>query len=304
MALFDLFSKRKKKERGEFPDVYTYQEIPNVLRVQIVHIIREIYFQGSYLTDVSKQMLEKIHQVLCREYGKFHLVDEYTHDFDAIANFILQERNYERVLDAIELSFRFADNVIRKNVYYYNNSINIDDALSELNSRFQEAGIGYQFESGEIIRVDSQILHVSAVKPVLLLLRNPVFKTVNEEFLSAHQHYRHAKYEECIADSNKSFETMLKVICSKKKWTFNETDTAKKLITICLNNGLLPVFMQNQLTAMQSILESGIPTVRNKLAGHGQGVQQRVIPSYVAEYVMHLTASTLLLIGQASGLDS
>jgi hypothetical protein len=302
MALFELFSKRRRRERGEFPDVYTYEELPSSVRVQIVHIVREIYFQGDYLTDEASNVLEQLHQALCREYGVFHLVDKYTHGFEAVANFMLQEKNCERVLDAVELLFRFADNAIRKNNYHYNHHINIDDALLELNSRFREAGIGYQFESGEIIRVDSQVLHANAVKPVLALLRSSVFTTVNKEFLSAHENYRQGRYEECIADANKSFESMLKVICTKKQWPYAENDTAKKLISVCLSNGLLPTFMQNQLNVMQSLLESGVPTVRNKMAGHGQGVKSRAVPSYMAEYIMHLTASTLLMLGKASGL--
>jgi len=300
MALFDLFSKRKRRERGEFPDVYTYEDLPNALRVQVVHIAREVYFQGGHLTDHARSVLEQLHQALSREYGVFNLVDNFTHDFEAIAKFMLQEKNHERVLDAIECLFRFADNVIRKDNYYYNPELDIDEALSELNCRFREAGIGYQFESGEIIRVDSQILHASAVKPALALLRSPVLSTVNQEFLSAHEHYRHGKYEECIADANKSFESMLKV--TKKQWPYEQTDTAKNLISICLSKGLLPIFMQNQLNVMQTVLESGVPTVRNKMAGHGQGVQQRTVPQYMAEYIIHLTASTLLLLGEASEL--
>jgi len=40
MAILELFSKRQKKLRGEVPDVYQYTDIPNPLRVQIIHIIR------------------------------------------------------------------------------------------------------------------------------------------------------------------------------------------------------------------------------------------------------------------------
>ena len=38
MAIFELFSKRQKALRGDIPDVYTYDDLPNALRVQIVHI--------------------------------------------------------------------------------------------------------------------------------------------------------------------------------------------------------------------------------------------------------------------------
>lgn len=38
MAIFDLFSKRQKSLRGDVPDVYVYDNLPDALRVQIVHI--------------------------------------------------------------------------------------------------------------------------------------------------------------------------------------------------------------------------------------------------------------------------
>ncbi len=38
MGVFDIFSKRQKKLRGEMPDVYSYNTISQPLRVQIVHI--------------------------------------------------------------------------------------------------------------------------------------------------------------------------------------------------------------------------------------------------------------------------
>ena len=41
MAIFDLFSKRQRRARGEVPDVYVYDKLPQELRVQIVHIIKE-----------------------------------------------------------------------------------------------------------------------------------------------------------------------------------------------------------------------------------------------------------------------
>ena len=56
--------------------------------------------------------------------------------------------------------------------------------------------------------------------------------------------------------------------------------------------------MDNQLNAMRTLLES-VSTNRNKLAAHGQGTEQRVVPEYIASYTLHLTASTLLLLAKA-----
>ncbi|MEZ9347262.1 hypothetical protein AB4166_10465 [Vibrio splendidus] len=48
------------------------------------------------------------------------------------------------------------------------------------------------------------------------------------------------------------------------------TATAKKLIRVVgLDNGLIPTYLQEQFNNFSSLLESGIPTIRNKEAGHG-----------------------------------
>ncbi|MDT5270649.1 MAG: hypothetical protein QOH49_2835, partial [Acidobacteriota bacterium] len=100
---------------------------------------------------------------------------------------------------------------------------------------------------------------------------------------------------ECL----KAFESTMKVICHKRGWAYNQNDTAKKLIETCFVNGLVPGYLQSQFTALKSVLESGIPTVRNKLGGHGQGAQPAAVPSYLASYTLHLTATTILLLVQA-----
>ena len=45
--------------------------------------------------------------------------------------------------------------------------------------------------------------------------------------------------------------------------------------------------------------ESGAPTVRNKEAGHGQGSEPVNVPEYLAAYVLHLTASNIVLLVEA-----
>ena len=41
MPISELFSKRQKKSRGEYPDTYRYDNIDQKFRVQVVHIIRD-----------------------------------------------------------------------------------------------------------------------------------------------------------------------------------------------------------------------------------------------------------------------
>jgi len=128
------------------------------------------------------------------------------------------------------------------------------------------------------------------------------FKGANEEFLSAHAHYREGKYKECLNDSLKAFESTLKVICHKRRWAFKATDSAKNLIDLIFEKELIPPFLQSHFTGIRSTLESGVPTVRNKLGGHGQGAQPIDAPNYIAAYALHLTATNILLLVQADAV--
>lgn len=298
--LFDLFSKRRKKERGEYPDVYQYEDIPSSFRVQVVHMLQEAFARGgSDFTFEATNTIKEINKALCREYGVFNLAGRYDEGFQELANFLLQTDDYEQALDVIEITFRFIDRSIRQNSFYYNRDIDVDSLINELNQRFREAGVGYQYESGELIRIDSQFLHAEVVKPALNLLKAKKYRTVNQEFLKAHEHYRHARYKESTTECLKTLESLLKIICEGHGWPYDQNDTSKKLIYIVLSNGLVPPFMQNQLNTLQALLESGVPTVRNKLTGHGQGARVQNMPDYVASYVLHLTATTILFLANS-----
>ena len=301
MSIFELFSKRQKKLRGEVSDVYQYEEISNAFRVQVIHIIRDtIGIEQSYNRN-SNLVYEDIHKVLCKEYGVFSLSKRKKSNFEAIFEFFLDEEDHEKCLDIIELSFKTIDTYVRQNEWNFREAPGVsqqpESAISELNSRFKESGIGYQFLSGELVRVDSQYIHSEAVKPVLKLLgSNKYYTGANNEFLSAHEHYRHKRYKECLNDCLKSFESLMKAIHDKHSWQYNQNDTAKKLINSCLVNKLVPEYLQNQFSSVRILLESGIPTLRNKEGGHGQGTVVTKVPEYLASYTLHLTATNLLFL--------
>ncbi|SGZ09080.1 STM4504/CBY_0614 family protein [Moritella viscosa] len=301
MPIFELFSKRQKKLRGEISDVYKYEEVPSKLRVQIVHIITDTIGSGESYNSRSNSVYETIHKTLCREYGVFNLNKNAESYYTAIYDSFLQEKDYEKCLDIIEISFKMIDTNIRNNPhqFQFNSSVslNSDQAISELNTRFKESNIGYQFESSELVRVDSQFLHIETVKPVLKILgSNKQYSGANDEFLAAHEHYRNKRYKECLNDCLKSLESLMKAIHDKNKWPYKSGDTAKKLIASSLSNGLIPEYLQNQFSAIKTVIESGVPTVRNKHGGHGQGSEISEVPEHLASYTLHLTATNLLFL--------
>ena len=314
MVLLDLFSKRQQRLGGELPDVYTYDAIPQPLRVQIVQIMwdiigsRDEYVQGrqGYGYRGIFEAYRSIVQALRRELGVFRLpgADGGAENFyNEISAFLVGVQEVEYFLDAVELICRVVEE--NSNNFYYRGDQRQREkakaAIEELNLRFKEHGVGYQYDD-EIIRVDSALLHAEAVKPALALLRDAKFKGAEEEFLSAFSHYRKGNYKEALNDALKSLESTMKTICDKRRWGYAKNDTASKLLAVCFDNGLVPPFWVSHFSALRATLEAGVPTGRNKLSGHGQGQAPQIVPDFVASYVLHMTASAILFLLQSEKL--
>ena len=92
MAIVDLYSKRQKRARGEVPDVYVYDNLPQPLRVQIVHIIRDAFSDSSYGISYRRfgsrsngqDVHEAVEKILCRELGVFELPDSSSQSKDPV----------------------------------------------------------------------------------------------------------------------------------------------------------------------------------------------------------------------------
>ena len=298
-----VFSKRNRPQ----PASYRY-DVPSEVRSRILHAVRqhcESYDSHtdfiSLLNEVGEQLLVEYGSLLAPGFEAARVSDN-----PVIEHFFSCDD--EMVLDFLELLFRPFRNLGQPGV----------DAI---NAVLQDAAVGYELtpyvqtvsdEPGTLfgrpagkklditypkaIRRDSQYLHSEATQPALSLLSDGRYQGANEEFLSAHEHYRHGRYKECLNECLKAFESTMKTICDEKGWPYNPTDTAKTLIQTCLDNGLVPSFSQSQLTSLRTSLESGIPTVRNKRSGHGQGAQVTNVPPELARYALNLTGTTIVLL--------
>jgi AbiJ N-terminal domain 4 len=305
MAIMDLYSKRQKRVRGDVPDVYSYTEIPQPLRVQIVQIWRETLGSGSDNEEGSsgsRQAYDLIVRTLRREYAVFQLAQRTQRGGSAeeLISFFLGTQLVEEALDAIELSFKAIDQLTRTHDFMYrpNASEHADDAINELNGRFKEHGIGYQFVGGEIVRVDSQLLHAEVVVPALRLLNQTEYAGAQEEFQKAHEHYRHGRPKEAMNECLKSFESLMKSICTKHKWTFDPGATASTLVKICIEKDLIPSYWQSQYNALTSLLTSSVPTGRNKVSAHGQGASPTTVSDHLVAYVLHMTAASIVFLAE------
>lgn len=310
MSIYETYSKRQLRLNGDQVDVYQYNNLPNKLKNQIIHIWNDVI--GNY-EDIHNDQIAPIyahfHNILCREMGEFVLPHN---DYNTrgkpsleIINFFTKSRNLNQNIDVVELIFKGINNfheIFKKD--------EAEKAISELNIRLKESAVGYQFLNNEIIRIDSEIIHAEAVVPALHLLNQKDYKGAESEFLKAHEAYRQGKNGSAILECNKAFESTMKVIIHKQGWAYDTSETATPaseikaknkasasvLIKVCFENGLFPNYLQSQVTALRTLLESSIPTIRNKNDSHGTGLKPVVIPESLASFTLHITASTILFL--------
>ncbi len=308
MAVYDLYSKKQKRLRGEVPQTVIHDDLPRKLRKQISEVISDAIGEAEIAgRSMANSHYYNIYKILCREYGVDRLKTEnrMVLTFQMKVLDFFEEADIDEALDVVQLSFQIINTEIRNQTdYKQTNRIKSspDEAVEELNTRFRESGVGFQFERNEIIRVDSTYIYKEVTKPVINLLYNDKFQGANEEFMAAHEHYKHKKNKECLNECLKAFESVMKIICLDKKWEFQQNITANGLIDLCLKNSLIPTNMSNQFSSIRSLLETGIPSIRNKFSGHGQGKSKVIVSDSLARYALNLTGTNILFLIEQSEL--
>jgi hypothetical protein len=308
MAILDIFSKRKKRlDQAGKPDVYQYDSLPQTFRAQVAHIWKDSI--GPFSIDSlglggespANQFWKLIHDTLCREKGVFSLCGTGT-PIEQCVSYLLGS-NSDDALDIIEFSFRVIDRLLRRlnpiEVELAKIKQGPDEAIEELNGRFREHGIGYQYLGGTIVRADSQFIHSDVVEPALALLNAEGFDGPADEFVRAFEHYRHRRYKEAVAEALKAFESTMKAICTARKWAYPSNATAKPLIDLLFSKGLVPTELQTHFAGLRSAMESGLPTISNRTSRHGQGPVPTEVPPHVAAYALHLAASNIVFLVEA-----
>ncbi len=312
MPKFNLFSSRQRRPK-ETPDVYQYDVLPGTFRRQVIHILVDtlgVYWDGPH-SSLSVPSANRRWEILFSRYthekGIFRLGNASGANLYEQCFQYLQVAPTEETLDFIDCAFQFIDQDLRQDSEYIVQVPGrgfqvrlLNEAIEELNQRFQEHHIGYQFQNGGLIKRTDQYLHEEVMLPALTLLTEPQFRGAQDEFLSAHRHYREQRYKEAVADALKAFESTMKSILDERRWEYDKArDTASKLVQVLLEHELIPSMLQSQFVQLRGLLESGLPTVRNRTSGHGQGTEPTVLPKYVAEYALHIAAANIVFLVQA-----
>nr|BBJ04402.1 hypothetical protein YBY_22510 [Marinobacter nauticus] len=141
----------------------------------------------------------------------------------------------------------------------------------------------------QVILKESQLVHSEAVKPALKLLTDPAFLSANNEFLEALEDYRKRDYGDCLTKCGSAFESVMKIICEKRKWQYDQKDAAASLLKTIISESNLEPFFTDPLLI--------VGTIRNRLSkSHGAGAAKKQAPQHIAHYTINSTAAAILLL--------
>ncbi len=306
---FESFAQRQSRQRKNgTPEIYIYDEAPPQLRHQLglaftegMGSYRLVDPQGfdEYVPDheTSFECWKEIDRACQKEV--FPYLD-YTHQenfMDRVLDAIRSIIDMEEFLSVVEICCYVMETLVNDPQLNHTENDAAAAALAEVNHRFEQHGIGYQYVNGLIIRIDSQFLHAEVVKPALVLLDVPAFAKANGEFMTAHKHYRTSNFKDAVTAANRAFETMLKLICDLEGWTYGGGSRASELVTVVNNNGLFTHDFEKGITAYAAAMKTGLPSVRNDAGGHGEGLADKAVTPEIARYAINLTATNLIFLG-------
>jgi AbiJ N-terminal domain 4 len=307
--IFETFARRKRQQsRNGEPEIYAYDQAPEHMRHQICAALAEgigVYYGrgGHNEPPPNADGIWGSIDRLCRKELESYL--SYLHESNLslrILNYIRRVEDMDEFLSAVEIGcigLRIISNDYIDNPKSRGAQQSAVDAIEEINGRFEQHSVGYQFENGQIIPVDSKLMHAEIIKPALVLLTAREFSKANEDFMTVHRHYRANEFKDCVTAANRAFESMLKAICDAEQWEYDKGDSAAHLVTTVKAKGLFTHDFDRSFDAYVAMLKAGLPAVRNEAGGHGEGLTSAAVTAGIARFAINLTATNLVFLGDS-----
>ena len=303
MTTYKTFSNRNRPR----PEKLIYDAVPAVLREHSARIIRESVGRNANLLDAMDTLLQRENPAPTFTRAPVLSLDgrppRYVERFWETA---IKEGDFFEAMDVIEVGAHFINTARRTEARKGSVTVDLDNVIDELNGRFVEAGVGYQFskEQDRFVRVDSAFMHAEVTVPATALLTEKGFEGAAQEFQKAHEHWRHMVQDpeagkDAIAWAVKAVESTAKAIMDARSWPYEKGDTIKRLMEKAFANGLVPADLDSYFCGLRSALTSGLPTIGNRQARHGQGATPKPIEEHMVALGMHLAAATIRFLVEA-----
>lgn len=299
--VFNVFSRRHKGSNA------VNNTLNTTFRNRVLMLCSEVFSNpdpGHAPGDYREQFWSDIYAKLSFLLGKYRLSDKHGNSPGEDAILFLSKCEDENFLDFIEYIFQVecywrvcSDK--NKFIEEINQLFLVDDLPYAVTPFVHEKRIEYSFGRDrevsalvnypKVIRRDDEIIYSSAIQPTIVLLIEKNFTSANNEFIEALQDYRKGNYGDCLTKCGSAFESTMKIICNRNRWSYNQSDTASRLLQIIIEKSGIDPFFKEPLIL--------IATLRNRLStAHGSGTEKRTVSKHKAKYAINVTASAMLLL--------
>lgn len=167
-----------------------------------------------------------------------------------------------------------------------------DGFRGEVNKVFREHDIPWLLVDGRLVKIDprqfEQDLKLKALGEMKELNdADPLYQGAYDELRKAIDFLGRGDYAEAVINAEKSYESVLKVICGPE----SETEAANSLIKRLLEADNLSLPESLKPEAFQSSVLMSLPVIRNKAAAHGSGATGCEISRPVANLAVNLACA-------------
>ena len=299
--MYKLYSQRKQEEINGSSDVYIYETFCQEFRNQYLYIVRDIFNFGNEEFYSAGSRNINFWRITCEGFSREKGLKALSgYNYGDINNAKAYElfvdlSNDKDFLDLMDYTFTV---IISSSPFAkIKGKEKINSAIKELNYRFKQHSLGYEFINGKLIEKNNEQIHREIIKPALYLLHNRVFQGAEQEYFQAFDCFKEKNNKDAILNAIKAFESVLKIICKEMGYQYdNDKDSVKKLLQHLSDNKFYPEYLESHLAGIRTTLESGAPTLRNKSAGHGQGAEVIDVTDEYVEYALNLVATNIVFL--------
>jgi hypothetical protein len=293
--------------KGDAEKLLDVTSVPEKFRGQVQHVLRDTFREIDSDLNIhsdSEKTAAEVENLFSREHGIAKFPSVVANEPNFRLSEFLSAASDQNALDLVAIiahvlnsSYRRRYEQSAKTFRKKSRAMSPDAALGEINQRLEENRMAWRYREGQLICVLDEYSHRHIVLPVLDALLAPDLSKAKEDFLKAFDFYRAGDHPEAITSAGRAFESVLKTICKRRSWHYNEgVDTAARLVEICRSNGLFPDWLEDSLTKYTEMVKAGIPKVRNKLGAHGVPPNAPEVASEFVLFAINQSASTILLL--------
>ena len=234
-----------------------------------------VFARDSLSYPATNARWDALERALLEHYGIPHLSDKPAFSAMERVNHFLLSCGADEFLTAVAVFLSLARQITPDRGRKFGVACldtSFDSISDSIHGIFQRHNFGYKIietkDGFSAVPVDSEYQHKEVVAESISLLRRVDFEGPLDEFTKAIGYYSQNDYENAILWANRAFESTMKSVLEKLGFYYDKDDSAKKLIGRLFENELVFPSLECLLTNIREVL-GGLPTIRNKIGGHG-----------------------------------